>query len=82
MLVLTQEAHIIMAIEAIQSSNQKISRWKAAKIYNVPEATLRDRITGRPSRNNTRPNCQKLTKLEEGVIVQHIFNLDSRGFSP
>ena len=47
MSVQTQEARIIMAMEAIQSSNRKISCRKAVKIYNVPEPTLRARMTGR-----------------------------------
>jgi hypothetical protein len=34
MQVQTQEARIILAIEAIQTSNKKLSRRAAAKIYN------------------------------------------------
>ena len=53
MQIQTQEARIIMAIEAIQSS-KSISRRKAIKIYNIPELTLRARMNGRPSRSDTR----------------------------
>jgi hypothetical protein len=28
------------------------------------------------------PNLKKLTKLKEEVIVRHILDLDSRGFTP
>ena len=51
----TQEARIILAIEAIRTS-KKLSRRATAKIYKVPEATLRDRMTGRTYRPETRPN--------------------------
>ena len=39
-------------------------------------------MAGRTSRPETRPNCQKLTELEEEVIIQNILDLDSRGFAP
>ena len=45
MQIQTQEARIILAIEAIQSS-KKLSRRAAAKLYNIPETTLYARITG------------------------------------
>jgi hypothetical protein len=41
MLVQTQEVRIILAIEAIRTSRRKLSCWKAAVIYKVPEPTLR-----------------------------------------
>jgi helix-turn-helix, Psq domain len=77
----TQEARIILAIEAIRSS-KKMNRQKAAKLYRVPYSTLTDRINGRPSRNDTRPNCYNLSELEEEVLIQHILNIDERGFAP
>ena len=77
----TPEARIILAIEAIQSS-QKLSRRAAAKIYNVPEATLRHRMNGRTTMTERRPAVQKLTEIEEEVVVQYILDLDSRGFPP
>jgi predicted HTH domain antitoxin len=43
--VYTQEARIILAIEAICTS-KKLSLRKAAKIYNVPRPTLTNRING------------------------------------
>ena len=76
-----KEARIILALEAIRSP-RRISCRSAAKIYAVPKATLRDRMAGRTPRSETRPNRQKLTKLEEEVIVRNILDLDSRGFAP
>ena len=81
MSVQTQEARIILAIEAIQTS-KKLSRRKAAKIYNVPESSLRLRMNGSISLSERRPAVQKMTKLEEDVIVRRILDMDSRGFAP
>ena len=77
----TQEARIILAIEAIRSS-KKLSCRSAAKIYKVPETTLRYRMAGLTARPETRPNRQKLSELEEGVIIRYILDLDTRGFAP
>lgn len=79
MSVQTQEARVILAIEAIRTS-KKLSRRAAAKIYNVPEATLRHRMNGRIAFDHRRPGLQNLTELEEEVIVQYVLDLDSRGF--
>ena len=77
----TQEARIILAIEAIRTS-KKISIRTAAKIYRVPRTTLTARMSGRLLRSERRPAVQKLTELEEEVISQYILDLDSRGFAP
>ena len=82
MLVQIQEARIILAIKAIRMSKRLLSRRRAAKIYNVPYMTLTNRMNGATSRNNIKPNCLKLTILEEETIIRHIFDRDSRGFSP
>jgi hypothetical protein len=82
MQVQTQEARIILAIEAIRTCKRKLSRRKAAEIYTVPESSLRLRMNGATSINERRPAVQKLTKLEEETIIQYVFDRDSRGFSP
>ncbi len=81
MLVVIQEARIILAIEAIRIS-KKLSRRKAARIYKVPESLLRLRINGHLPLPERRPANLNLSKLEEEVIVQKILDLDSRGFAP
>jgi hypothetical protein len=81
MSVHTQEARIILAIEAIRTT-KKHTRLRAAKIYNVPYSTLTGRMNGRTDIRERRPAVQKLTELEEEVISQHIIDLDSRGFAP
>lgn len=81
MQVTTQEARIVMAIEAIRTT-KKMSRRRAAKLYNIPESTLRDRINGRPTISEYRPKNHKLTELEEQVLLRYILDLDERGFAP
>src|SRR6195952_5073768 len=79
--VQTKEARIILAIEAIRTS-KKLSRRASAKIYNVPETTVRHRTDGMTPRADQRPPLQKLTELEEEVIIKYVLDLDSRGFPP
>jgi hypothetical protein len=81
MSVHTQEARIILAIEAIRMT-KNLTRLRAAKIYDVPYSTLTSRMNGRTDIRERRPAVQKLTELEEEVISQHIIDLDSRGFAP
>jgi hypothetical protein len=81
MSVVIQEARIILAIEAIRTS-KKLSCRKAAKIYTVPESSLRLRMNGHLPLPERRPANLNLSKLEEEVIVQKILDLDSRGFAP
>lgn len=81
MSVHTEEARIILAIEAIRTT-KKLSRRGAAKIYNVPYSTLTDRMNGCTTIRERRPAVQKLSELEEEVISQYILDLDSRGFAP
>jgi transcriptional regulator with XRE-family HTH domain len=79
--VYTQEARIILAIEAIRTS-KKLSIRKAAKIYNISHSTLSHRIAGRTSVYDYRLIATKLSELEEEVLVQYIIELDNRGFGP
>ena len=79
--VQTNEARVILAIEAIRTSH-KLSRRAAAKLYNVPESTLRTRMNGATPIAERRPAVQVLTAIEERVVVQYILDLDSRGFPP
>ncbi len=79
--VQTKEARIILAIEAIRTS-KRLSERSAAKIYKVPESTLRDRMASRTYRPETKANGLKLTELEEEVVCRNILELDARGFAP
>ena len=81
MATLCKESQIILAIEAIRQ-DKKLSRRKAAAIYNVPEATLRYRMNGRASKLESRPAAHRLTITEEEAVIQYILDLDTRGFAP
>jgi hypothetical protein len=71
-----------MAIKTIRTSRRKLNRQRAAEIYKIPETIFRARIAGRLSCSDTRLVVQNLTKLEKIIIVNHILDRDSRGFSP
>ncbi|KAF4300733.1 hypothetical protein GTA08_BOTSDO06775 [Botryosphaeria dothidea] len=75
------EADIFLAISAIDKKQIR-SVKRAASTFNIPRTTLRDRRAGVASRRDYEPNSKKLTKPEEEAIIQHIYDLDSRGFAP
>ena len=77
----TQEARVILAIEAIRSS-KKLSCFKAAQTYNMPYSTLYHRIKGRTTFCERRPASHKLPELEEKVLARYIIDMDERGFAP
>ena len=53
---------------------------KVARLYNIPYIILSVRINGRSAREDTITNSQKLTALEEEMVVREVFDLDSQGF--
>ena len=59
-----------------------MSRRRAAKLYEIPESTLRDRMKGVPEAALARHPKQKLIATEEETLVRYILDLDSRGFPP
>jgi hypothetical protein len=75
------EANILLAISAIKA-RQIGSLRQAAATYNVSQSTLTNRLAGMPARRDCKTNSQKVTPIEEEVIVAHILDLDSRGFPP
>ena len=81
MSVLTSEGRVVLAIEAIRTTS-KMSVRQAAKIYQVPEATLRHRISGRTSKAEQRNARHNLSEFEEETLVRYILDLDLRGFPP
>jgi hypothetical protein len=55
---------------------------RAAKIYEVDNRRLGDRLHGVLPRRNILANSRKFTDLEERVLVKRILELDSKGFPP
>lgn len=53
----------------------------ANKASGVPRTTLRRRLAGQRSRDETEPNSKRLTALDEKVIVSRILKLDAKGIS-
>ncbi|EKG08898.1 hypothetical protein MPH_14164, partial [Macrophomina phaseolina MS6] len=75
------EGRITLAIEAI-NRDQIQSERRAASTFKCAHKTLNRRRAGTTARRDCEPNCKKLTKFEELAIVEHILDLDSRGFPP
>ncbi|KAI1517386.1 transposase [Pyrenophora tritici-repentis] len=76
-----KEARLQLALKAIER-DATLSQRRAAAIYNVSRVTLGRRRAGIPLRSDCTPNSMNLLKTEEDVIVQHILDLDARGFPP
>lgn len=76
-----KESDILLAIQSIRQNPSSEIR-KAARTFKVPRTTLSNRLQGIPSRRDTISKSQKLTNLEEEVIVRYILDLDLRAFPP
>ena len=70
-----------MALEAIQN-NKSLNVLAAAKLYNVPETTLRRRRASGRARRDIPANSRNLTDLEEQTIVQYMVGLYTCAFPP
>jgi hypothetical protein len=76
-----QEGRILLAIQALKK--QDIATVSlAARTFNVPRSTLRDRISGRTERRIVRANSHKLTEIEEDSLQNWILSMDARGSAP
>src|SRR5450432_2212635 len=75
------ESQLNLALQAIRK-NPKLSVQRAAKIYQVDNRRLGDRLRGVLPRRDILANSRKFTDLEEQVLVERILELDSKGFPP
>ncbi len=64
----SKEARLLLALRALED-DEDLSIRAAAKLYNVPEATIRHRRKGRRARRDIPANSRSLTDLEEQTIV-------------
>jgi hypothetical protein len=79
--LIKQEGRVLLAIQAIQKQ-EIISVREAASHFTVPEATLRRRLRGIPSRSETRANGLKLDAIKEESLLKWILSMDLRGLAP
>ncbi|KAJ9482390.1 hypothetical protein VN97_g11042 [Penicillium thymicola] len=76
-----QEGRVELAIQALKQ--QKVASVnEAARVFDVPRSTLRDRVKGTIHRPITRANCMKLDTIEEQSLEDWILDLDARGKAP
>ena len=78
---ISKESDVILALQALKR-DPRLRIRKVAKIYNVSEATLRNRKKGIRSRREIILNSRKITELEEVTLIQYITNLGIRRFPP
>ena len=72
---------IFLAIQATQSP-QNLSLQRAAQAYNVPLTTLSHHVRRiQPQASRCNPS-HPLTKAKKEELIQHVIDLDLRGFSP
>lgn len=77
----SDENQLILALQAMEKDTA-LSIRAAAKIYSINHSTLARRRRGQTFRRDSIPNLQKLTDLEESMIIQYILDLDARSFPP
>ena len=75
------ERNIILALQAMRN-NPTLSARAAGKIYTCDYQKLNRQRHGMQPRRDISANSQKLTDLEELVLVQHILDLATKGFPP
>ena len=75
------EPQIQLALQALKQ-DANLTQRRAAALYNVSQSTLSNRLAGKQSQRDCKPKSMKLLVTEEDVIVQHILDLDARGFPP
>jgi hypothetical protein len=75
------ESQVNLALQAIRN-DPTLSARTAGAIYSCDHVRISRRLRGIQPRRDIPANSRKLTDLEEGVLVQHILDLSTRGFSP
>jgi hypothetical protein len=76
-----RESQIQLALQALKQ-DANLTPNRAAALYSVSRKTLTRRLNGTPARRDWTPKSMKLTLNKEKVILEHILNLNTRGFPP
>ena len=69
-----------MAISAIKNEKPQ-SKWEAASVFGVSEATLHNQLKGMKSWSETRASGHKLTDFEEEALVKQLLDAGKQDFS-
>src|ERR1700712_684715 len=75
------EADLHLAFSDINSRRVQ-SSYRAARILNVPESTLKHRRAGSRLRRDCEANAKRFNNLQEDAIVRRILEESTRGFAP
>src|SRR6266699_4518460 len=75
----SNKSQLQLALQTFKKDPQ-LNINEATRLYNILCTTLSTRIKGCSIRINIIANLQKLTALEKKVVVQEVFDLDSRRF--
>src|SRR6266699_1695272 len=76
----TSNEHQLQLVFQVFEQDSQLNINKAIRLYNIPLTTLSDRINRHSVYADIISNLRKLTVLKEKMIVQEVFDLDSRGF--
>src|SRR5579859_7659912 len=80
-----KEKRMLMAIKYQKSqseSDEKKSLYWIARMFHMSHSTLKHRIAGRPSCQQSRESLQKLFTTSESMLVRWITQLTVTGYSP
>ncbi|KAJ5245957.1 hypothetical protein N7468_000940 [Penicillium chermesinum] len=77
----SKEGRLDLAVNAVRD-NEVASIREAARIHEVSESTLRNRLRGVKPRSETRPNCCKLTLDEEEWLRKWVLGSHLCGLFP
>ncbi|RFU35194.1 hypothetical protein B7463_g1174, partial [Scytalidium lignicola] len=76
-----QEGRIILAINALKNKQIK-SIQAAARNFDVPLATLHNRMNGHPEAFSTYTKAFRMTQIEEKSLIRWIIFIGTRGMPP
>lgn len=76
-----QQGRLSLAVQAMQTG-QTASVRQAAKLYDIPESSLRYHLRSSLQYSKFPRTTGKLTKPEEKTLVRWIINMDVRGMPP